>query len=86
MCEDYRAGATLDYEYDEADRGKRRITCPVLVLWGRKGYLEKWYDVLQIWHDWADDVRGQAVDSGHYLPEEAPEETYNALYAFFARD
>jgi haloacetate dehalogenase len=48
MCEDYRAGATIDYELDEADRGVRRITCPVLALWGRRGRLEEWYDVLAI--------------------------------------
>jgi haloacetate dehalogenase len=41
-------------------------------------------DVLAVWRDWADDVRGRALDCGHFLPEEAPEETYAALRAFFA--
>ena len=84
MCEDYRAGATFDLRLDEADRGARRITCPVLALWGRAGKLEEWYDVLAIWRDWAEDVRGHALDCGHYLPEEAPEETYAALRTFLA--
>jgi haloacetate dehalogenase len=84
MCEDYRAGATFDYQLDEAERGKRRITCPVLALWGRKGSLEQWYDVPAVWRDWADEVQGQALDCGHYLPEEAPDETYAALRAFFS--
>ncbi|HZR43678.1 MAG TPA: alpha/beta hydrolase [Ktedonobacteraceae bacterium] len=84
ICEDYRAGATLDFEYDEADRGKRRIACPVLALWGRRGSLEEWYDVLAIWRDWANDVRGRALDCGHYLAEEAPDETYEELRAFFS--
>ncbi len=84
MCEDYRAGATVDFALDEADRGNRRIACPVLVLWGRQGKLETWYDVLAIWRDWADDVQGRALDCGHYLAEEAPEETYTELHAFFA--
>ncbi|MCA1667006.1 MAG: alpha/beta hydrolase [Thermomicrobia bacterium] len=84
MCEDYRAGATIDYALDEADRGKRRIACPTLALWGLHGALEKWYDVLGIWRDWADDVQGRALDCGHYLAEEAPDETYAALRAFFA--
>jgi haloacetate dehalogenase len=84
MCEDYRAGATYDFALDEADRGTRRIACPMLALWGRKGRLEEWYDVLAIWRDWADDVRGRAIDSGHYLAEEAPEETYAELHAFFS--
>jgi haloacetate dehalogenase len=84
MCEDYRAGATFDYQLDEAERGKRRIACPVLALWGRQGALDRWYDVPAIWRDWADDVRGQALDCGHYLPEEAPDETYAAFRAFFS--
>lgn len=83
MCEDYRAGATFDYELDEADRGVRRIECPVLVLWSKQGELEKWYDVLSVWRDWANDVRGRSIDCGHYLAEEAPEETYAELRAFF---
>jgi haloacetate dehalogenase len=84
ICEDYRAAATLDYERDEADRhAGRRIACPVLAMWGRQGFLEKWYDVLDIWGGWAEDVRGRALDCGHYLPEEAPEDTYAELGAFF---
>jgi haloacetate dehalogenase len=83
MCEDYRAGATFDFRLDEADQGVRRIACPLLVLWGRRGRLEEWYDVLGIWRDWADDVRGRGIDCGHYLPEEAAEETYRELRAFF---
>ncbi|HEX8683093.1 MAG TPA: hypothetical protein VF707_12315 [Ardenticatenaceae bacterium] len=84
MCEDYRAGATFDYALEEANRGKRRIACPVLALWSLQGELEEWYDVLAIWHDWADDVRGRALDCGHYLAEEAPDETYAELHAFFS--
>ncbi|MDQ6604909.1 MAG: alpha/beta hydrolase [Chloroflexota bacterium] len=84
MCEDYRAGATMDFALDEADRGTRRIACPTLALWGHRGALDKWYDVLAIWRDWADDVRGRALDSGHYLAEEAPDETYAELRAFFS--
>ena len=84
MCEDYRAGATFDVELDEADRqAGHRIGCPVLALWAKQGPLERWYDVLSIWRDWAADVRGQAVDCGHYLAEERPDETAAALRAFF---
>jgi haloacetate dehalogenase len=84
ICEEYRAATTLDYQYDEADRGQRRIACPVLALWARQGTLEEWYDVLAIWRDWADDVRGHALDCGHFLPEEAPDETCAELRGFFA--
>lgn len=83
ICEDYRAGASYDVAADEADRGKTRIKVPVQVLWGSKGALAAWYDVLAIWRDWADDVQGQAIESGHFIPEENPAETLKALRAFF---
>ena len=85
MCEDYRANATYDFELDEADRlAGRKIQCPVLVLWAIQDDLEKLYgDPLAIWREWAHDVQGSGLNSGHYLAEEAPEETYEALHAFF---
>jgi haloacetate dehalogenase len=86
MCEDYRAGATIDFEHDEADRGRLRIACPVLVLWAARGQLDRWYDVLAVWRDWAGDVRGRSLDCGHYLAEEAPDETYEELRTFFGSD
>jgi haloacetate dehalogenase len=84
MCEDYRAGVTIDFRLDEADRGRQRIACPVLVLWSRQGELEQWYDVPAIWRDWATDVRGRGLNCGHYLAEEAPDETYEELRSFFS--
>jgi haloacetate dehalogenase len=83
-CEDYRAGATYDFALDEADRtAGHRISCPVLALWASRGQLPKWYDVTAIWRDWANDVRGAPIDSGHYMAEEAPDETAAELRAFF---
>jgi len=85
MCEDYRAGAGLDVEHDLADRNhRRRIACPLLALWGGRWYLEDWYDVLGIWREWADDVTGRAVDAGHYLAEERPDDVLDDLRGFFA--
>ena len=82
-CEDYRAGATYDFNLDEADRTSgHRIACPVLALWAGRGQLPQWYDVLQIWRGWAGDLRGQPIDSGHYMAEEAPEPTTAALRSF----
>jgi haloacetate dehalogenase len=83
MCEDYRAGATIDLELDEADRGRRKIECPVLALWAGRDELGRWFDVLEVWRRWADDVRGRAVDCGHFLAEEAPHEVYAELRSFF---
>src|ERR1700736_683515 len=70
MCEDYRAGATYDRLLDEKDRGKKKISRPVQVLWGAKGAVGSWYDVLDVWRSWADDLRGEAIDCGHFIPEE----------------
>jgi haloacetate dehalogenase len=83
MCEDYRAGATIDNELDEADRGQTKIACPVLALWAGRDELGRWFDVLEVWRRWADDVRGRAVDCGHFLAEEAPHEVYAELRSFF---
>ena len=84
-CEDYRAAATLDYEHDAKDRESgRRMACPLLALWGRNGFLEGHYDVLEVWRGWAEEVHGRALDCGHYIPEEDPEETYAELHAFLS--
>jgi haloacetate dehalogenase len=81
-CEDYRAGATIDDELDAADLGRRRIACPLLVLWGDRGIAREAEDPLAAWRQWADDLRGQGIPAGHFLPEEAPAETLAALDAF----
>lgn len=82
MCQDYRAGATMDVADDEADRGRRNISCPTLVLWGRRGPLGQVPDVLDVWRRWAPNSQGQALDCGHYLAEERPNETLAALRTF----
>jgi haloacetate dehalogenase len=86
MCEDYRAGATVDAAYDDADReAGRTIACPVQVLWGARGALPRFYDdVLAVWRSWAPDLRGAAIDASHFLAEDRPEETARELLAFLA--
>jgi haloacetate dehalogenase len=85
-CEDYRAGRTTDLKNDEADRAAgKKITCPMLALWGAKG-LPSALDPpgpLALWGPWASDLRGMAIDCGHYLPEENPDATAKALIEFF---
>ncbi|HEY7551048.1 MAG TPA: alpha/beta hydrolase [Hyphomicrobiaceae bacterium] len=85
MCEDYRAAATIDLQHDRASRAAgARIQCPLLVLWGAKGRIGRWYDPLAIWRRYcAAEVTGGPVDSGHYLAEEAPGEVLERFEAFF---
>ena len=82
-CEDYRAAATIDLEHDEIDLNSK-MQCPLLVLWGAKGVMERRYNVLATWRGRAVNVRGKALDCGHFLPEEAPQETVTALLDFFS--
>jgi len=86
MCEDYRAAATIDLQHDRISRSDgSRIRCPMLVLWGAKGKVGGWYDPLAIWKEYAAaSVTGAAVDSGHYLAEEAPDEVLGHLVPFLA--
>lgn len=82
-CEDYRAGETVDLRNDEADRAAgRKIATPMLALWGTGGIPDA-SGPLAIWKDWAKEVSGQAIDSGHFLPEENPDDTVAAMLKFF---
>jgi haloacetate dehalogenase len=86
MCEDYRATFGVDLDMDTKDfEAGRKIACPVLLLWGATGGVGRNQRSMEIWPRYADDIRrGQALPCGHYLSEEAPEETYAELRAFFA--
>lgn len=89
ICEEYRAAASIDRDHDRADLGTgRRITSPTLVLWSAKGPLSTWYNAeggpIELWRPWCDAVRGQAIDGGHFFPEEAPAETARVLAEFLA--
>lgn len=81
-CEDYRAAASIDMQHDEMDMD-RKITCPLLVLWGSEGFVNRHYEVLNVWMDRALDVRGHTVSGGHFLPEESPDEVVKSLLDFF---
>jgi haloacetate dehalogenase len=84
-CDEYRAGASIDLEHDRADRG-RKLTMPLLMLWGKRSSQGSGYDVLGVWRDHAENVRGHPIDSGHFIPEEAPDDAYKALRDFFRGD
>lgn len=84
MCEDYRAGATLDRTADDADQtAGRRIAAPLLALWGAQGIPAAGESPLDVWRRWATSAVGEGLDAGHFLPEEAPEATARALMSFF---
>ncbi len=82
-CEDYRAAVHVDLVHDKADR-RKRIQCPLLLLWGDAGFVGRSYDVLKTWREYASDVRGHALDAGHFVVEEAPAEVLHAMLDFFA--
>jgi haloacetate dehalogenase len=83
MCEDYRAGAYADYEIDKADfEAGRKITIPMLALWGDAGIATAAATPLDTWRRWATNVTGVPVDSGHFLTEENPRATANLLLEF----
>jgi haloacetate dehalogenase len=81
-CEDYRAGASLDREADEADRGRRHIQAPTLALWG-EGWGVGRAQPLDKWRVFAPDVRGRGLPCGHFICEEAPELVTQEFLAFF---
>ena len=84
-CEDYRAGASIDLVHDDADF-EDKVSCPVLVIWSATGYVGRTHQVLQIWREYATDVRGHPLPCGHYLAEERPGETYKSLRSFLQDD
>jgi haloacetate dehalogenase len=79
-CEDYRAAAGIDLEHDAED--SNRVTCPMLALWGERGVVNRLFKPLEDWKTVADDVKGHALASGHFLAEEAPDATVRAMLGF----
>jgi haloacetate dehalogenase len=81
MCEDYRAGASIDLQHDEADLN-RKIACPLLVLWGEKGNVGSLFDPMAVWRERASNVRGRSMPSGHNIQLDAPEQLLAELRGF----
>jgi len=85
-CEDYRASASIDIQHDQVDIDRGNIIrCPVLCLWGEKGFVGKKYNMVSEWSKWSTQVEGAVIPCGHYLPEEAPKETVEALLKFLEK-
>jgi haloacetate dehalogenase len=81
MCEDYRAGASIDLKHDAADVN-RGISCPLLVLWGEQSPMGRLYDVLSIWREFGKRVSGKGLPGGHNLQEDAPDQVHAEVAAF----
>jgi haloacetate dehalogenase len=83
-CEDYRAAGTIDLDHDRRDRAKK-LAMPVLALWGKQAVVERLFDCLEDWREVAQNVTGRALDCGHFIPEEAPEQTIAQIARFLRR-
>jgi len=81
MCEDYRAGASIDLEHDKADLD-RKIDCPLLALWAGKGAMQRLYNVTDTWKERAAKVEGKALPGSHWLVEQLPDEVLAELLPF----
>ena len=86
VCEDYRAGATVDWQHDEADLAAgRKIACPTFLLWGSDYLGRGGAKPLEAWRAWCgNELSGAEVESGHFLAEENPKDTLAALLPFIA--
>ncbi len=84
-CEDYRAGASIDLEHDRASRAEgEKIACDLLVLWGARGLVGKLFDPIALWRaQCAGATSGSAMEAGHFIPEELPDDTARRLRDFF---
>ena len=82
-CEDYRASIGCDCAFDDADRkAGKKITAPLLALWGARGRRFRGGPLLDIWKNWALDFRGDSLECGHFIAEEAPDALLEKLSAF----
>jgi len=86
MLEDYRAGLGVDREHEETDRSAgRTVRCPMLLLWSTRDDMEDLYgDPLAVWRPWAEDLRGEPIESGHHVAEENPDDLTKVLHHFLA--
>ncbi|MFJ4617222.1 alpha/beta fold hydrolase [Streptomyces sp. NPDC088812] len=80
--DDYRA-QERDLALDDEDAtAGRRLTMPVLALWGSAG-LPARLPSLDIWRQYADDVTAAEIPAcGHFIPEERPDALLTHLRKF----
>ena len=84
-CEDYRAGASIDLVHDEVDFDNK-VNCPMLALWSETGYVGRTQNVLEVWSEYAANLQGFSLPAGHFLAEELPDATYEAIVGFLQEE
>jgi haloacetate dehalogenase len=86
ICEDYRASAGIDLDHDRESRALgEKIACDTLALWGERGVVQRLFEPLELWQaQCSGQVSGHAMPAGHFIPEELPEATADALAEFLA--
>ncbi len=83
VCEEYRAGEAIDRVLDEEDlMAGKKITCPVLILWGGDGLVQRFFEPMKLWERFCTDLTGKALPCGHFIPEEAPVPLLSEVLAF----
>ena len=89
-CEDYRSGAYEDVDLQKEDQAKgKKIAIPTMVIFS-DSYLGARNDVGKVWIDWVAEgvtlqAQGIGDGTGHFLPEEAPEEVANIVGTWLER-
>ena len=84
-CEDYRASDTIDLEHDKKDKNKK-LNIPIQVLWGKNGVIGSQFNPIKIWQKYSNKkIVGTAIDSGHFIPEQNPQQTIIQLRNFFSK-
>jgi haloacetate dehalogenase len=80
-AEDYRASTGIDLQHDRQGRERGdKIACDTLVLWGNRGVVNRMFKPVELWQaQCAGHVAGQVMASGHFIPEELPDATSEAL-------
>ena len=87
MCEDYRAAAGIDLIHDREDiAAGKKLEMPTMVLWGADGVVNKCFKPLEEWQAICQNVIGETLPCGHYLPEEAPDMLLEKVATFLHQD
>ncbi len=82
VCEDYRATVSVDFEMDKAEFGIKKLACPVMILWGSNSHCGRHFKPIEAWSEWADDLQGCDIPTGHYPQEQRPDIVYKAICGF----